>query len=568
MTPGQRLEAVAELLLSNQGSLVLGIAALLAVAAPFADRYLIRRKRLYYRVQYNSKLGLSPVDLQDRDDSVKHADPELQPIAELLDRMSIVVIRVRNTGIDDISAADLKDDPIEFTFGGRVIWNARISEPSIETHRKKLKDGLEFFTADTGDSGHGDNTLDNVRVSLGRRLSAWLRGEPVDRATQPSAGQPAPQWHGVRFRDISLQRKEKFKLVVVLREPDGNTDGELTKEVRCFGHVAGGRIVDERRQRRITWPRLTATFGVLLTGALLATLLVNASQPGVATDIACADGRLRVVGSSAFIPVVERIATEYTRTCSGAEIDTEATGSIGGVRMLAAAQDGQDELAALSDGESGAATPELVAQPLAVIVYTVVVNDSVGVDSLTVEQIRGIHDGRYRDWKQLRDGPSLPIRIVGRGQESGSRQTFEATVLGTTEPGLSSDSCASADRDSGSPLIRCERSTEAQVVAEVADTAGAIGYVDLPSAIEARTDGQPLTVLRLGEVYPDANNIEHGYPFWAIEYLYTRGAPENGSVLRGFIGYLRSGTARAELREAGYTPCIGGNGVPHRLCRG
>ncbi|NIJ10257.1 ABC-type phosphate transport system substrate-binding protein [Saccharomonospora amisosensis] len=568
MSPGQRLEAVAELLLSNQGSLVLGIAALLAIAAPFADRYLIRRKRLYYRVQYNSKLGLSPVDLQDHDDSVKHADPELQPIAELLDRMSIVVIRVRNTGIDDISAADLKDDPIEFTFGGRVIWNARISEPSIETHRKKLKNSLEFFTTDTNGNGYEDNTLDNVRVSLGRRLSAWLRGEPVDRAAQSSASQPAPRWHGVRFREISLQRKEKFKLVVVLREPDGNIEGELTKEVRCSGHVAGGRILDERRQRRITWPRLTATFGVLLTGALLATLLVNASQPGAASDIPCADGRLRVVGSSAFIPVVERIATEYTRTCAGAEIDTDATGSIGGVRMLAAAQDEPDELAALSDGESGAATPELVAQPIAVIVYTVVVNDSVGVDSLSIEQIRGIHEGRYRDWNQLRDGPSLPIRIVGRGQESGSRQTFEATVLGASEAGLSSDSCEDADRGSGSPLIRCERSTEAQVVAEVADTAGAIGYVDLPSAIDARTDGHPLTVVRLGDRYPDANNIEHGYPFWAIEYLYTRGAPDDGSVLRGFIDYLRSGTARAELRETGYTPCIGRNGVPHRLCRG
>ncbi|RBM10204.1 phosphate-binding protein [Prauserella sp. PE36] len=567
MSLGQRLESMAELLLSNQGSLVLGIAALLAVVAPFADRYVIRRKRLYYRVQYNSKLGLSPVDLKDADNTVKHADTELQPIAELLDRMSIVVIRVRNTGIDDITKDDFDGTPLEFTFGGRVIWNARISEPSVETHRKQLTDGLEFFsTTESNGAREQHNSLDAVRTTLRQKLLAWWRKPPEQREPAPPA--QAPQWDGVRLLDLNLVRKEKFKLVVVLREPDHNRKGPLTKAVECSGHVSGGRILDERTQRKATWPRVTATLGMLLTGALIATLIAGASRSETEPGLACADGALRIVGSSAFSPIAANIAQGYTHACGAAEVSAVATGSINGVRMLAAAdEDESEELAALSDGETGVATDELVPHAVAVIVYTVVVNDSVGVETLTREQLAGIYSGRYRDWNEVRAGPSLPIRIVGRGQESGSRQTFERTVLGASEGGLTSDSCERADRGAPAPTIRCERGTEAEVVGEIAATGGAIGYVDLPSANDAQADGHPIEIVELDGDYPDASTASQGYPFWTIEYLYTKGVPAEGTVLRTFLDYLRSGTARAELRDAGYTPCVGKDGDLHELCR-
>ncbi|MBK1785331.1 PstS family phosphate ABC transporter substrate-binding protein [Prauserella cavernicola] len=560
---GQRLESLAEVLLSNQGSIVLGIAALLAMAAPFADRYLIRRKRVYYRVQYNSKLGLSPVDLNDHDDSVKHADTELEPLAQLLDRMSIVVIRVRNSGIDDIAKEDFADSPLEFTFGGRTIWNARISEPSHEPHRKRLTEGLDFFatTRSNGDeSAH--NSLSTVRRTLGQKLLIRL-GRASNQQEEPPP--PPPQWDGVRLLDLTLLRKEKFKLVVVLREPEGEPAGELTKTIECSGQPSGGRVLNEREQRKAWWPRVTATLGVLLTGALIVTLIADGTRTEAEGGVACADGPLRIVGSSAFAPIAENIAEEYTRSCGGAEVSTVPTGSLDGVRMLAG--DDSGELAALSDGETGEATDELVPNPLAVIVYSVVVNDSVGVERLTAEQLAGIHSGRYRDWSEVRPGPSLPIRIVGRGQESGSRQTFERTVLGAPEGALTSDSCERADRGTSSPTIRCERGTEAEVVEEVATTAGAIGYVDLPSANDATADGDPITLVELGEHYPDPSAISQGYPFWTIEYVYTRGVPAEDSVLRSFLEYLRSPAARAELRDAGYTPCVGKDGGLHELCR-
>ncbi|MEU6647168.1 substrate-binding domain-containing protein [Saccharomonospora sp. NPDC046836] len=554
------LGSVAELLGSTGGILGLLAAAVIATLAPLFDRYVLRRKRIYYRVQYNSKIGLSPVDLQDGDGAVKHADEvdQLRPIVELLDRLSLVVIRVRNAGIEDISNDDFRGSPLKFTFGGRIIWNARISEPSIEPHREKLKDALQF------DSGKpAPDELGTVRTSLRKRLTALFRNS---QAGKPES--PQPQWDGVHFRELDLHRREQFKLVVVLREPDDQPAGELTKDYGCFGRLDGGRIVNEKTQRRITWPRITATFGVLLTGVLIATLIANVWRPTAEPAASCAPGTLRIVGSSAFSPIVDSIAAEYRRACPGSTITTQATGSIDGVRMLAAASpDERGSLAALSDGRASGAPAELVTQPVAVILYSVVVNDSAGIDELTLDQLRGIYSGRYQDWNQLRAGPSLPIRIIGRGQESGTRRLFEQAVLAGPEGALSSDSCDVRDRPAPAPTIRCERSSEAQVIEELSATDGAIGYIDLPSARAARANGLPLTAIALDDNYPDLSSISNGYPFWTVEYLYTKGFPEGGSLLESFIDYLRSGSARDELQTAGYTPCVGKDGRLHPLCR-
>ncbi|WP_216210152.1 PstS family phosphate ABC transporter substrate-binding protein [Amycolatopsis aidingensis] len=573
MSIGQILQSIADVLGTGQGSLVLGIAALLAIAAPVADRYVIRRKRIHFRVQYNSKIGLTPVDLHDGAEGkdAKRADPRLVQVAQLLDRMSIVVIRIRNTGSFDVAPEDF-ETPISFTFGQRVIWDARVSEPTDHNLRQLVHDNMEFFAAapDSPTPAGDGQKLATVRKSLPQRLTAWLgTGQPGGQQETTVPPQAPPQWHGVRLARLSLKRKEKFKLVVVLRElADDRASGETSKEVLRAGRLAGGRIKDEKQQRRITWPVITAAVGVLLTGALIATLITGASRPAGDPAVPCADGALNIVGSSAFSPIVGTIAQAYSAACPEAEVTTEPTGSIAGVRELSALDpQRRDRLAALSDGKSGAAGGELIGQSIAVIQYAVLINDSVGVEKLTVRQLRDIYAGRIQDWAEIRPGRSLPIRLVGRGSESGSRRTFEQTVLGTSEGALSSDSCLSRDRVAQAPTIRCERGTEAQLVAAVAATEGAIGYADVPTANAAKIGGKAVALAQLDEVYPEPSGIRQGYPFWTTEYLYTRGMPDNGSVLKSFIDYLRSPTARAELQDKGYPPCIDQHGQLHPLCR-
>lgn len=554
---GQLVQTIPELLLSGQGSLVLGIAAVIAILSPLVQRYLATRRRVYFRVQSDSKIGLD-VDLHDGADGDGHADQRLIAIHELVGRLSFVVIRIRNTG-GEVSLRDL-DERVEFTFRDRVIWNARVSDPSERAHREDLVDSLEFFSTESESTAPAE--LPKVRRAMLPRMLEILRGAPSE---DPEP--PPPRWHGVRLkRDLTLAPKEKFKLVVVLREPAGNPNGALTKGV---DGPSGRRIKDERTVRRTVWPLATAGFGVLLAGALVATNLLVPDN-AVATDpnVECAAGELTVVGSSAFAPTMSGIADQYRAACDEAAITVTPTGSISGVRQLNALEPARREtVAALSDGVVGEATRELERHPVAVTVYTVVVNDSVAVDGLTRDQLRDIYQGRYSDWNELRPGPSLPIRIVGRGQESGSRRTFEQTVLGAAEGALTSDSCETADRVPGAPTIRCERSTEAQLLDELAVTPGAIGYADLPTTREAEAAGRAVTVTRLDDREPGVSAVSAGYPLWTVEYLYTTRDPADGSLLAAFLDFLRSGTARAELRTSGFTPCVGEDGQTHLLCR-
>ncbi|MFI7679681.1 PstS family phosphate ABC transporter substrate-binding protein [Actinophytocola sp. NPDC049390] len=550
------IRTVAELLLSGEGTWFLALAAVSLIAAPVVQRWISGRKRLYYRVQSDSKIGLD-VPLHDADDGDGHADEELIAVAKVVGRLSFVVIRIRNTG-GDVELRDL-GEPVEFTFRGRVIWNARVSDPSVPKHREELVDALEFFSDDEP-AAHVSVPLPKVRNELLTRWRELLRTTPpADNRPPPP---PPPVWHGIRLkRTLSLAAKEKFKIVVVLREPDSNTSTDRTKGVD--GPTGQRRIRDERTVRRARWPLVTAGVGVLLAGALVAANVLPDAAKAADPAVECVRGEVDVVGSSAFAPVMTTVAGRYSRACDGATVRVTATGSITGVRQLAGlAPARRATMAAMSDGEVGEATGDLVAQPVAVVVYTLVANDSVGIDGLTVAQVRDIYAGRYRDWARLRQGPSLPIRIVGRGQESGSRRTFEQTVLATTsEGGLTSDSCETADRVPDAPVIRCERGTEAQQIDEIASTPGAIGYVDLPSARPG------LTTLSLDGERPSVSGISSGYPFWAVEYLYTKGIPPTGSLLATFVDHLRGPASGAALTDAGYTPCTGRDGQLHLLCQ-
>jgi ABC-type phosphate transport system substrate-binding protein len=557
---GETVQALAALFGQHVSSSVLAVLAVATIAAPVVDRFVIRRKRIHYRVLYNSKIGLSPIELHDGD--VPPADPQLIRIARLVDRMSIAIIRIRNTGSFDIEADDFAED-ISFTFGKRIVWDARISEAPTKTIRQRIRNNLVFLTDEQdrpSDSGPTPPSLGTVRERLGQRLANWVTAQPAP----PT--ETDPQWHGVRLSKLNLQRGQKFKLVVVLREPDDESAKALgdefttTKEIGFTGSITNGRIKDEKQQRRITWPLVTTATGLLLAGALVTTLVANVSA--TAGGIPCASGDLQVKGSSAFTPMVRNIADEYNSLC-GTAITVQPTGGLDGLRELAQT-DAPDRLAVLSDGPATGLGPEYVKRPVAVVVYAVVTNGSVRVQNLSTEDLRKIFTGEYQDWSQL-GGPALPIRIVGRGSESGSRKIFEREVLGAPEEALSSDSCEARDRqEPGQPAktTRCERTETQDAIAEIAATPGAIGY----AASRAISEGRTLEIVELDGRYPEESSALQGYRFQTVEYLYTKGNPPEGGLLDRFIGYLGSNTGRAELHDGGYAPCIGRDGL-HPLCR-
>ncbi|WP_184690846.1 PstS family phosphate ABC transporter substrate-binding protein [Saccharothrix tamanrassetensis] len=535
--------------LGGPGPVALAIALLFAT--PVIDRLFVRRKRVGFRVLYNSKIGLGPEQLHDGTES--HA-PQLRELVRVLDRMSIVVIRVRNNGTYDIGPDDF-DKPLTFTFGDRVVWNARVSEAGSEELREEVRRSLQFFGEE---ANQVRVSLPTVRERMALSMTRLFRTG----ADRPRAA-AEPLWHGVRLDGLTLRRKQKFKLLVVLREPEGNRHGELGKEVKITGHLGGAGVLhDEKQERFLTLPRLTGGLAALLAGVLVLTL----AWAPEATDptVACGAGTLRVEGSSVFMPTMDRIAEQYVKACPQARVETEPNGSIAGVRSVVTADPGR-ALVALSDGKQEIGG--VVAQQAAIVVYHVVVHSSVGLDTLTVEQLRGVYSGRYTDWSELRGGDPLPIRIVGRGSESGTRELFERRVLATTEGALSSNDCRNKDRDPQARVIRCERDKNSDVVREIGAVDGAIGYADAPSVAEARKTDR-LTALSLdGKVFDAAVGVEAGYPFWTVEYLYTKAQPAEDSLQARFIRYVREHDgSRVRMKDAGYLPCRTPEGVLLDLC--
>jgi ABC-type phosphate transport system substrate-binding protein len=221
-----------------------------------------------------------------------------------------------------------------------------------------------------------------------------------------------------------------------------------------------------------------------------------------------------------------------------------------------------EEVAALSDGGSDVYRDRLRAEKIAIISYLVVVNSGVGLTTLSVEDLRKIYKGTWTDWNQVPGaaGTSVPISIVGRGQDSGTREVFEKQVLQAGEPSLTSDDCRTKNRAPDARVVRCERNDNAEVIQEISTTAGAIGYADVASIRKAREDGtvdRTITALTLdGKAFDASTAVESGYPFWTVEYLYTKGRPDPDSLTANFFAFVRGDPiAGVRLTEAGFTPC-------------
>ncbi|MEC3973775.1 PstS family phosphate ABC transporter substrate-binding protein [Amycolatopsis sp. H20-H5] len=587
------LKTVGTVLSGSGGTIGLAVGIMLVFGAPLADRYLLRPKRLQYRVLYDSNIGLSPDEFYDNRRR-GHADPQLVLMGDLMSRMTVVVIRIRNIGSKTIDEKDF-GSAITLSFSGRVIHDIRISEAGrdeyhgvvrVDSVRDRVRQSLDFVDS-TGtaapDRDHlepgraGDRTTPPSIASLREvaRKNMQHRFAGPDR-TPDTADPPGTEWKPDQLvlSGFRLDKRERFKLLVVLLEPETDQGvqltSELTKGVLVNGQIDKRQPRNQKKSRRVTWQQVATATGTLLTGVLVAALLIPgpAAQGSTDASIRCARGTVAIKGSSAFTPIIDTIAGVYRRSCAGATITVTSTGSINGVHEFTTEQgrDSHNVLGVLSDGKPSENVPDLEAHAIAVIVYSMVVNRDTGIDGLTLEQVRGIYTGQYRDWQQLRSGPSLPIRIVSRGQESGTRATFERKVLGHPETILSSDSCLSPERAIQAPVIRCERSSAAQQLDQIAATPGAIGYSDTPAVKADIARGSRISSVPLDGRYPDVSTISAGFPFWTVEYLYTQGVPDNDSVLKNLLDYLSNGNARAELHDAGYTPCVTKTGLVLPLC--
>jgi phosphate transport system substrate-binding protein len=476
------------------------VAAIIAVLAIWISTALSRWRRVTWRDHIDTKISALPMEARESGPwavwrVLTHHEEVAQP--------TLVLLRIRNSGLRSISPADVRQ-PLTFTFPGRVV--------------------KEFTVTDC------------------RSVSRQEIQPPGDLSLPP------PVENMISLPSFPLKRKAGFKLLVLL--------SGAGREVIVKGRLRRGSVLHESRIRGPVAQNIVFGSVLLLLVGIQAGITFG---QGSTLPSYCASGKLALEGSTAFTPTAQQVASSYTSVCPGAAISVNGIATFNGLNAVAAQGNaGQSEATAagatqvaMSDGPAPADYPTLVGRPVAVILFAVVVNKKTNVYNLTTAQLRDIFQGRITNWKQV-GGLDQPISIVARTTGSGTRATFDQKILGGQEPPISSYNCTDKDAVPTSKVLRCEVSATTTLLQDVNAIPSAIGYAQVSDA-SSYPDVSPIKINGWDSTI---NAVElNDYAFWTVEYLYTYGTPATGSLAADFLSYMNSITSDDILRSEDYTPC-------------
>lgn len=521
--------------------IIVAAIATAAAVANTANVFWPPRHRLSWRWHLDNRVGLTP-------------NQELKGLAELVVRLthpdgssidltdaSVVLLRVRNDGRRDIPESAFKE-PVRFRFPGRTVVGVQIKD---------------------ADTTLLDTLLGPKEPHQGQTRRVPRDGQEV--LTFPVGG------NYLQLPRMHFAKGTRFRMLVLLRGQD--------KGVTAEGLLNNGNIVQDKT--RLGSPTRTTTIALLSgTGAASLALVVSIVLAGywaAPTDGGqCVPGTVSISGSTAFAPALSDVAARYHRGCPIAQVNVNPsehpTGSFGGVLDLDTAGHSDPRVRNTRLADSDGPAPgfgQLHAQPVAVIIFSVVVNSADGVYSLTPEELAGIYSGRITNWSQLH-GPNLPIRIVSRGVDSGTRNTFGQKILRKqAEPPATSHNCV--DRDPtlpDAPVIRCEMQSTEDVLRQVNAIPGAIGYAEVATASSNQPAAYPqLRQIQLGGYDASPAWVKNGaYPFWTVEYFYSYHTPDQNSPAAAFLNFLTGDAAKSLIQQYGHIPCTDADVEQRRLC--
>lgn len=221
------------------------------------------------------------------------------------------------------------------------------------------------------------------------------------------------------------------------------------------------------------------------------------------------------------------VAESFMAKYPGVTVTAEFTGSSAGVEaVLAGSVDIGNSSRELKEEEKAAGAAENI---VAIDGIAVAVDNANTVTDLTKEQLIDIYTGAVKNWSEL-GGEDAPIVVIGREAGSGTRGAFEELLE-------VKDACAYAS----------ELDSTGAVIAKVAATPGAIGYVSLDAL-----DGS-VTAVSLEGVAATAENIKAGSYFLSRPFVMaTNGEIASQSeAVKALFDYLASDEGKEVITGVG-----------------
>lgn len=238
-------------------------------------------------------------------------------------------------------------------------------------------------------------------------------------------------------------------------------------------------------------------------------------------------GQISLAGSTSMEKVCEALMEGFMDKYPEVTVTTEYTGSGAGIESLASGSvdiGNASRHVKESEKEKG-----VVENVIALDGIAVIVDKNNQVTELTKEELIKIYSGEIRNWSEL-GGSNSAIVVIGRESGSGTRDAFEE-ILGIK------DKCAYAQ----------ELDSTGAVLAKVAATTGAIGYVSLDvvndSVVSVKLDGVAAT---------EENILAGKYVLQRPFVMATKGEiSEQNELVKTWFDYISSKEGKEIIKGIG-----------------
>lgn len=255
-----------------------------------------------------------------------------------------------------------------------------------------------------------------------------------------------------------------------------------------------------------------------------------AADAAVVEDTAATEdisGKITMAGSTSMEKLANAVAESFMAKYPNVTVTPEFTGSSAGIEaVLAGTVNIGNASRALKDSEKESGAVENI---VAIDGIAVVTDASNAVADLTKEQLIGIYTGQTTNWSEL-GGEDTAIVVVGREAGSGTRGAFEELLE-------IEDQCTYAN----------ELDSTGAVMAKVASTPGAIGYVSLDVVDDT------VKTFALEGVEATAENIKAGNYFLSRPFVMaTKGEiAEQDAAVQALFNYLASEEGKEVIKAVG-----------------
>ena len=285
--------------------------------------------------------------------------------------------------------------------------------------------------------------------------------------------------------------------------------------------------------------KINSRKAMVLAGAAVAAMGIMTGCSGSTTETTTAaetteeaaaedlSGSISMVGSTSMEKFANAIRESFMQKYPKVTVTAEFVGSGAGVE---AANNGTADIGNasrnLTDEEKANGVVENI---VAIDGIAVVVDPANTVEDLTKDQLAGIYKGEITNWNEV-GGEDAPIVVVGRESGSGTRSAFEELLE-------IQDACKYSN----------ELDSTGAVMAKIASTPGAIGYVSLDVLDDT------VKALKLEGSEPTEENIKAGSYFLSRPFVMaTKGEiSEQNDLVKALFDYIQSPEGTEIIKSVG-----------------